>query len=440
MSLTKVEKEKEKEKEKKNDLAASISGTMTVDKLKNALTQNKIVYSTAKKKADFVDLYISNGLHNKPIKSLEEEAISSVRAKEAVAEEEKEEVLSSNKVEEAEVASLDLIMSIAIMGHGCEDLLTPWAPDQPISLYFKNNVRVYSKSCVPDVNAIGNIYQNEDIIKDVQRKFSAVPKGETAAIVKAYADEVRDEYIRDVAFSKFSKAPVSLTRGFDKLSDITNLARVSNLSTFLCNKNFSFYMDSEKERVKSIMRPVYNTLGIQLVDIRIKKTAADGSVSYEQIFDPTDVKYIRFDLTNLNLIYKSGLTYVLKDILKRKDLVKPALEILGFGKKDHILNLSLEQIYDFFQLLEIKYANIMDYTCRACSLGRLPQNLTDSIYRTEQSYRIKPVAFGKRSDGKRSDGKRSDGKRSKRRSDGKLTKSKRLKRLKNKYSRKISKK
>ena len=315
MSLTKVEKEKEKE----NDLAASISKSMTVDKLKNALTQNKIIYSTAKKKADFVDLYISNGLHNKPIKSLEEEAISSVRAKEAVAEEEKEEVLSSNKVEEAEVASLDLIMSIAIMGHGCEDLLTPWAPDQPISLYFKNNVRVYSKSCVPDVNAIGNIYQNEDIIKDVQRKFSAVPKGETAAIVKAYADEVRDEYIRDVAFSKFSKAPVSLTRGFDKLSDITNLARVSNLSTFLCNKNFSFYMDSEKERVKSIMRPVYNTLGIQLVDIRIKKTAADGSVSYEQIFDPTDVKYIRFDLTNLNLIYKSGLTYVLKDILNHQN-------------------------------------------------------------------------------------------------------------------------
>ena len=419
MSSSKAEKTKEED-----DLAASISKSMTVDKLKNALTQNKIVYSTAKKKADFVNLYISNGLHNKAIKSSNEV---------------EEAIKSSNEVEEAVKAkslqakeSLDLIMSIAIMGHGCEDLLTPWAPDQPISTYFKNNVRVYSKACVPDVNAIGNIYQNEDIIKDVQRKFSAVPKGETAAIVSAYADEVRDNYIRDVAFSKFSKAPVSLTRGFDKLSDITNLARVSNLSAFLCNKNFSFYMDSEKEKVKSIMRPVYNTLGIQLVDIRIKKTAADGSVSYEQIFDPTDVKYIRMDLTNLNLIYKSGLTYILKDILKRKDLVKPALEILGFGKKDRILNLSLEQIYNFFQLLEIKYANIMDYTCRACSVGRLPQNLTDSIYRTEQSYRIKPVAFGKRSDGKRS----------KRRSDGKRLKSKRLKsriRTKSNYSRKLSK-
>jgi hypothetical protein len=420
MSLSKAETSKA---EKEEDLAASISKSMTVDKLKNALTQNKIVYSTAKKKADFVDLYISNGLHESKVVPVAEKAEAEAEAvaekTEAVSEKaeavsEKAEAVS----EKAEAVSekAELIMSIAIMGHGCEDLLTPWTPDQPISLYFRNNVRVYSKSCVPDVNSIGNIYQNEDIIKDVQRRFSNVPKGETAAIVSAYADEVRDDYIRDVGFSKLSKAPISLSRGFDKLSDITNLARVSNLSAFLSNKNFSFYMDSEKERVNSIMRPVYNTLGIQLVDIRIKKTAVDGSVSYEQIFDPTDVKYIRFDLTNLNLIYKSGLTYILKEILKRKDLVKPALEIFGFGKKDRILNLSLEQIYEFFQLLGVKYANIMDYTCRACSVGRIPQGLSDRIYSVEQRYSVKPVAFGKRSStlkGKRSKNKRSKGKRSK---------------------------
>ena len=414
MSLSKSEKAKD------DDLAASISKSMTVDKLKNALTQNKIVYSTAKKKADFVDLYISNGLHESKVVPVAEKAEAVAEKAESVAE----------KTEAVAVAEkTELIMSIAIMGHGCEDLLTPWTPDQPISLYFRNNVRVYSKSCVPDVNSIGNIYQNEDIIKDVQRRFSNVPKGETSAIVKAYADEVRDDYIRDVGFSKLSKAPISLSRGFDKLSDITNLARVSNLSAFLSNKNFSFYMDSEKERVNSIMRPVYNTLGIQLVDIRIKKTAVDGSVSYEQIFDPTDVKYIRFDLTNLNLIYKSGLTYILKEILKRKDLVKPALEIFGFGKKDRILNLSLEQIYEFFQLLGVKYANIMDYTCRACSVGRIPQGLSDRIYSVEQRYSVKPVAFGKRSSTLK--GKRSKNKRSK----GKRLKSKRLKskRSKGKY-------
>ena len=407
MSLSKAETSKA---EKEEDLAASISKSMTVDKLKNALTQNKIVYSTAKKKADFVDLYISNGLHESKVVPVAEKTEAVAVAETEAVSEKAESVVEKT---EAVAEKTELIMSIAIMGHGCEDLLTPWTPDQPISLYFRNNVRVYSKSCVPDVNSIGNIYQNEDIIKDVQRRFSNVPKGETAAIVSAYADEVRDDYIRDVGFSKLSKAPISLTRGFDKLSDITNLARVSNLSAFLSNKNFSFYMDSEKERVNSIMRPVYNTLGIQLVDIRIKKTAVDGSVSYEQIFDPTDVKYIRFDLTNLNLIYKSGLTYILKEILKRKDLVKPALEIFGFGKKDRILNLSLEQIYEFFQLLGVKYANIMDYTCRACSVGRIPQGLSDRIYSVEQRYSVKPVAFGKRSStlkGKRSKGKRLKGK------------------------------
>ena len=420
MSLSKSEKAKD------DDLAASISKSMTVDKLKNALTQNKIVYSTAKKKADFVDLYISNGLHESKVVPVAEKAETVAEKAESVAE--KAEAVSEKAEAVAVSEKAELIMSIAIMGHGCEDLLTPWTPDQPISLYFRNNVRVYSKSCVPDVNSIGNIYQNEDIIKDVQRRFSNVPKGETAAIVSAYADEVRDDYIRDVGFSKLSKAPISLSRGFDKLSDITNLARVSNLSAFLSNKNFSFYMDSEKERVNSIMRPVYNTLGIQLVDIRIKKTAVDGSVSYEQIFNPTDVKYIRFDLTNLNLIYKSGLTYILKEILKRKDLVKPALEIFGFGKKDRILNLSLEQIYEFFQLLGVKYANIMDYTCRACSVGRIPQGLSDRIYSVEQRYSVKPVAFGKRSDGKRSKSKRLKSKRLKsKRSKSKRSKGKRSK-------------
>jgi hypothetical protein len=393
-----------KEKDKKEDeLSSSISKSMTVDKLKTELTKNKIVYSTAKKKSDFVDLYISNGLHNK-------EAISSVRAEEA-AKEAKEEV-------KEEAAKEELVMSISIFGHGCEDLMSPWAAELPISTYFKNNVRVYSRSCVPDVNSIGNPFQNEDIIKDVQHRFSAVPKGETAAIVRAYADDVRTEYIRDIAISKLTKAPVSLTRGFDKLSDINNLSKASNLSTFLCNKEFSFYIDDKKEKITgTVFQHTYNTLGIHVTDIRLKKTAGDGTVTYEQIFRPKDPKYSRMDLSNFNLIYKNGLTYLLKDIMGRRDLVKPALDIFGLtGKKDRVMDVSLEQIYQLFQLLEVKYANIMDYTCRSCSIGRLSQDLTNTIYSVEQRYRIKPVAFGKRSK------KRSDSKKIKTRKQGRIKK------------------
>jgi hypothetical protein len=396
MSLTNVKTKVEKDK-KEDELTASISKTMTVDKLKTELTKNKIVYSTAKKKSDFVDLYISNGLHNKASNESLEAVLSKAESLEAASLEEVKE--EAKEVEEAVAANKELVMSISIFGHGCEDLMTPWAAELPISTYFKNNVRVYSRSCVPDVNSIGNPFRNEDIIKDVQSRFSAVPKGETAAIVRAYADDVRDDYIRNIAFAKFTKDPVSLTRGFDKLSDINNLSKASNLSTFLCNKEFSFYIDDKKEKIAgTVFQHSYNTLGIHVTDIRLKKTAGDGSVSYEQIFSPKDPKYSRMDLSNFNLIYKNGLTYLLKDIMGRRDLVKPALDIFGLtGKKDRVMDVSLEQIYQLFQLLEVKYANIMDYTCRSCSIGRLSQDLTNTIYSVEQRYRIKPVAFGKRS-------------------------------------------
>ena len=99
-------------------------------------------------------------------------------------------------------------------------------------------------------------------------------------------------------------------------------------------------------------------------------------------------------MLDYNLIYKSGVTFILKNILGRRDLVKPALEALGFGKKDRIMDVSLEQIYNFFMLIGVKYANIMDYTCRKCSVGNLSKSLTEQIYSVEQNFKKKPVAFG----------------------------------------------
>jgi hypothetical protein len=364
----------------KDELTKSIN-KMTIRDIQKELEASNIDFSGAKKKADYVSLYVTSGLHNK------EGRLSAIPEVSAAKEEANEDVQPITVLEE-------LIMSVTIMGHGCEDLMTPWPFETPISVYFKNNVRVYSKACVPDVNSIGNIYQNSDIIKDVQRRFSEVPKSATESIIQTYAKEVRDDYMRDIVYSKLSKDPVSLTRGFDKVLDIENLARVSNLSTFLCNKDFSFYMDSPTEKVPGVLQPVYKTIGIQVTDIRLRKTAMDGSVSYEQIFNPSDIKYSRLDWTNFNLIYKNGLTYVLKDILGRRDLVKPALEVLGFGKKDRIMDVSLEQIYNFFMLVGVKYTNIMDYTCRKCSVGHLSKSLTEQIYSVEQNFKKKPVAFG----------------------------------------------
>ena len=375
----------------KDELTKSISKTMTINDIQKELKASNIDFSGAKKKNDYVSLYVTSGLHNKEgrLSAIPEEQASA--AKEEI-------VVQMPEVAKEDVQSItvleELIMSVTIMGHGCEDLMTPWPFETPISVYFKNNVRVYSKACVPDVNSIGNIYQNSDIIKDVQRRFSAVPKSATESIIQTYANEVRDDYMRDIAYSKISKAPVSLTPGFNKIIDMENFARVSNLSTFLCNKDFAFYMDSPTERVQNVIKPVYKTIGIQVTDIRLKKTKQDGSVSYEPIFNPSDIKYIRGDMSDYNLIYKSGVTFILKNILGRRDLVKPALEVLGFGKKDRIMDVSLEQIYNFFMLIGVKYANIMDYTCRKCSVGHLSKSLTEQIYSVEQNFKKKPVAFG----------------------------------------------
>jgi hypothetical protein len=384
--------------EAKNDeLTASISDTMTVDKLKKELKKNNIDYTSAKRKSDYVDLYILNGLHNQEERGIEEELSSTAAS------------LPSTSASTSERPA-EIIMSIAIIGHGCEDLLSPWPSQLPISAYFKHNVRVYSQACVPDVNALGNIFRNPDVIDRINKSFSALPTSKTEEIISTYKHQAKTDYIRNVMASLSSKTS---DIGFEKLSKTKNLERSSDLTTFLANKNFSFYMDSSTEEIPRPLKQVYTTIGIQVVDIRLKKTTTDGSVSYEQLFNPTDIKYSRLnDWTTFNLIYKNGLTHIVKDILKRKDLVKPALEIFGFGKKERIMDLSLEQIYNLFQLLGIKYVNIIDFSCRSCSIGRIPEGMSESIYTEEQKYIIKPEAFGKRSDLKRSDLKRSDLKRS----------------------------
>ncbi len=411
-------------------LTKSINKSMTITDIQKELKASNIDYTGAKKKSDYVSLYVTNGLDNKGrLSTIPEEQASASRVLEqaplqveakiddlplqvSVVSAAKEEAKEESKAKEEESKDYksvtvleELVMSMTIMGHGCEDLLEPWKKDNPISLYFRNNVRVYSKACVPDVNSIGSITANMDIIKDVQRRFSNVPKSETASIISTYADEVRGDYMRDIEFNKMTKTAASLHPGFDKLSNFDNLSRVSGLSAYLSNKNFAFYDNNPKEKItQSYQQYQYKTLGINVTDIRLKKTAIDGSVTYEQIFNPTDSKYARSDMSNFNLIYRSGLTFILKDVLKRKDLVKPALENFGFtGRTERIMDLSLEQIYTFFQMVGVDYANIMDYTCRACSMGRIPQSLSNQIYSLEQKYTEKPVAFGliKRSSRKR---------------------------------------
>ena len=64
---------------KEDKRLSSIGKSMTVDKLKTELTKNKIGYSKGNNKAYYVDLYISNGLHNKAVTSPRKSARKSAR-------------------------------------------------------------------------------------------------------------------------------------------------------------------------------------------------------------------------------------------------------------------------------------------------------------------------------------------------------------------------
>ena len=398
--------------ESKESIFEKIKNSISFKDLKDITKKEvDIDWTRAKSRDDLIRLFIDNGLHLKYtdiLSTVKEKPESKPESKPV---EEKPE--SKTKINPNPIVLTEIVMSIIIMGHGCEHFTTPWTKTEPFAEYFRNNVRVYSRACVPDVNAIGSIIENIDIIRDVRGRFSSVPNNETAAIISTYADAVKMEYIKDIAFNKHTKTDLSKTTGFTKASSMENMTRVSGLSTYLCNKDFGFYHNTREEEIEK-------SFGIHVIDIRLKKTAMDGSISYEQIFSPRDPTFE--NITNFNLIYRSGLTYILKDALKREDLINPALEIFGFTHGiEVIMDVSLEQMYAFFKLLNVEYANIMDYTCRDCVVD-LDPNLAEKIYRIEQKYSVKPINFGglkknksvnKRTKNKRTKNKRTKNKRNK---------------------------
>ena len=90
--------------------------------------------------------------------------------------------------------SKDIIMSVAIFGHGCEDFDRPLTDD--LADYYRNNVRVYSRACVPGIISVGNILENEDIIRAVRGSFSRTEFVGGTEFVHG-TDYVINKYIED---------------------------------------------------------------------------------------------------------------------------------------------------------------------------------------------------------------------------------------------------
>jgi hypothetical protein len=442
MSSSKAEKIKEEE-----DLAASISKSMTIPQLKKEIILADLWFGSktkAKTKEEFVNIYISNGLHKRVATVSPEEkkeAVSATKGAQVVAKSQPKSPETSPPASPGKSKSPskaarvepkeELIMSLMISGHGTEGL--EWQdPTSRIAQYYKNNVRAYSRACVPGTRSIRMPKQVRKSIDDAFTIFKNNPGSATQDIMSEYTGQDKNNYRKFL--DKFN-----CDNDYDDI--FKNKERCGGLMTYLSQKQFTF----DEENIPKVRTP-YKTeydwnqflesRGINVSDIRLKITASDGSVTYKTIFNPYEEMAQFYSsnkeqkepvdiITKFNLAYRHGIEFILKDVLHKEELIGPALKIFKFKegeKKKGIID--LVQLFRFFELVGIKYVNIIDHSCRSFNRAfKIPIEKGEELYKEEQKYIVKPVAFGKRSDGKRS----------KRRSDGKRTKNKKP----NKYSRKM---
>ena len=449
VSVSKAEKTKEEEEK---DLIASISKTMTIPQLKKEIILADLWYGTktkAKTKEDFVNIYISNGLHKRSA------AVSPEERKEAESKAPKSKAPKSPETSPKSVSKAvkeELIMSLMISGHGIEGL--EWDdPTSRIAQFYKNNVRAYSRACVPGIPSIRIASQVRKSIDHAFTIFKNNPGSATQDIMSEYTGQDKNKYrnfLNKITCNDFNN---------DKNDIFKNKERCGGLITYLSSKQF-FFDEENIPKVRSQYKTEYDwnqfleSRGINVSDIRLKITASDGSVTYRNIFNPYEEMAQFYSsnkeekepvdiITKFNLAYRHGLEFILKDVLHKEELIGRALKIFKFKEgENRILSITLVQLFMFFELVGIKYVNIIDHSCRSFnSAFKIPIEKREERFKEEQKYIVKPVAFGKHSStlkGKRSKGKRSKGKRSKKRLNGKLTKSNKLNSKKpNKYSRKM---
>jgi hypothetical protein len=273
----------------------------------------------------------------------------------------------------------EIILSIVITGHGCENLRNPWADHLEISDYFRNKVRVYSTACVPDISSLLRGIDIRQIMNNVSDKFDLSDK-ETSEVVNAFKEGYRETYINNLKRS-IIKNPND--PGYQKAKLPEYLNRSSNLITYLSNKTFFFDNESWSTELT----------GISVSDIRVKITNEEGNVTYRPI------RFSKRDLKLHNLIHKDGVETILETFqnkLRVERNLEDIFNVLGFDEEnDRLQQITLYQLFAFFKELNISYVNIFDLSCRSCQTGNLDPINIERIYSFEADFNEKPFAFGK---------------------------------------------
>ena len=330
--------------------------------------------------------------------------------------------MSSKSMED----KVEVVLSIVIYGHGCEDYLDPFPEDSEIGEYYRNNVRVYSTAAVPDISSIMATIDVRNIVNKINNKFKTISSSETKEIVNSIKDEMRVAYQESVIMSEeeqiFSDDPT-----FKRNTESRYLSQASNVIAYLANKEYWFYENHEDEVVSTpIQRFLHTNIGIHVTDIRKKFTHSNGEVTYETVIIPSSIKEV-----DLNLAYKNGVETV-RDLLSNKlgmalDLsLESIFEIFGFEEtQDKLKMISLVELHNFFKAFGIDYVNIFDLTCRTCKTHTLDEIEIANIGNTEFSVSKNLKAFGNR-------------KTKKVKTYKKPRKQKKLKRTKNKKNKKVA--
>jgi hypothetical protein len=290
----------------------------------------------------------------------------------------------------------EIILSMVVFGHGCEDFLNPFPEESAIGEYYRNNVRVYSTSVVPDISTVMGTAEVSRIVDKIKGKFQDIPESETREIVNSIKDEMRQKYQESVTASE-QLGLFAHDRKFKRNTEPRYLSQASNLVAYLANKEFWFYDQHEDEVIKTpLQKREYESIGMHVSDIRRKITDESGQVRYEQVPLPPQRLSVYFNLT-----YKDGLKNILKHLKKELGIVTDLKEIsgiLGFNKpkqKDKLKMITLVELYEFFKACRIDYVNIFDLTCRSCKTRVLNEDEIANIGISEYTTSRNTKAFGK---------------------------------------------
>jgi hypothetical protein len=274
----------------------------------------------------------------------------------------------------------ELILSIAIFSHGCENLIEPFSDSNEVGNFYKQNVRVYSQSCVPDIPSVTLDAEHIPLARKMVKQFQINDDTDTMSILRPLTSQHKTAYVSRLRQSKRDD--------FDpRLLEETYLNKTCGEMVFLSNKEFTF----EETKIGG-----QKTNGIFLLDVRKR---VDNE--YETLFKVAESYRDRYIPNNLTT--KDGLTYLLKNVLKKsKKEIDEISEKMGFTKsKSSINKIDLEQLYELFKICKINYVNIMDYSCRLNISRRLNSEEIESIRQEESETVKKATAFGIRKKSKK---------------------------------------